>query len=143
MKNVNKILHTLSIAASDTREDTINSIIVTTLFENKKSLDQKELNDSINIIYEIQLYENELVNALHALKENDTIKATAERYELTKKEEARLVGLESDIQKKEAIRFQNFQNFLSEVDGTCGEGEIKLLWETFREFLYACFFCMV
>ena len=59
MKNVNKILTTLSLSASATREDTIKSIIRTTLLESQDTITLAVLKENIDIIYEIELYDVE------------------------------------------------------------------------------------
>lgn len=73
MKNVNKILTTLSLSASDTREDTIKSIIRTTLLESKEPITLDELKENIDIVFEISLYDIEFNSILKTLHEDGEI----------------------------------------------------------------------
>jgi len=141
MKNVNKILTTLSLSASDTREDTIKSIIRTTLLESKNPITIDELKENIDIVYEISLYEIEFNNILKILIEDGEIILSKSLYSLAEEEKAKLVKIEAEKRSSEVIRFQNFKIFVSERSKhKISDSDIKLLWETLKDYFYGCFF---
>lgn len=142
MKNVNKILETLSLSASDTREDTIKSIIRTTLLESNIPIDLSELKDNIDIVYEISLYDTEFNPILKTLYEDgEIIISSKSLYSLAEEEKTKLIELEAKRRSSEVIRFQNFKNFINEKSKTkIAEPDIKLLWETLKNYFYGCFF---
>lgn len=142
MKNVNKILETLSLSASDTREDTIKSIIRTTLLESKIPIDLSELKENINIVYEISLYETEFNSILKTLHEDgEIIISSKSLYSLAEEEKTKLIEIEAKRRSSEVIRFQNFKNFINEKSKTkIADTDIRLLWETLKNYFYGCFF---
>jgi hypothetical protein len=141
MKNVNKILTTLSLSASDTREDTIKSIIKTTLLESKDPINLKTLKENIDIIYDIELYDVEFNAILKKLNEAEEIHIEKELYSLLQDEKRKLIEIAAKLKSGEVIRFQNFKSF---IDGEStikfGDEEIKLLWNTLKDYLYGCFY---
>ena len=56
MKDRIKFFNTLSLAASDTREETLKSIILNALYENDKEISNKELLKSIDILFDLEPY---------------------------------------------------------------------------------------
>lgn len=141
MKNINKILSTLSLSASDTREDTIRSIIKTTLLESRTSCPIAELKENIIINYDIQLYDSEFNFIINKLIENNEITGANSQYSLTQQERQNLLDTEGQLKSNELIRYQNFKNFIEEKSNHKIAGDdIKLLWTTFKNYLYNCFY---
>ena len=66
-KDLNKIIRTLALSASDTREETLKSIVLNTLFENEESADIVGIEEAVNIIYDLDLYRTELKEILSNL----------------------------------------------------------------------------
>lgn len=142
MKNINKILTTLSLSASDTREDTIKSIIRTTLLESKDPIALIELKENIDIIYEISLYDIEFNSILKSLHDDgEIIINNKSLYSLAEEEKTKLIGIEAKLKSTEVIRFQNFKSFINEKSITkIEDNDIKLLWNTLKNYFYGCFF---
>ena len=141
MKNVNKILSTLSLSASDTREDTIKSIIRTTLLESSNPITLSELKENIDIVYEITLYEIEFNAILKSLQDAGEIIFENTKYTLSQEEINKLITIEARLKSSEVIRYQNFKNFIS-LNSTFSlqDNDMKLLWDTMKDYLYGCFF---
>ncbi len=141
MKNVNKILTTLSLSASDTREDTIKSIIRTTLLESKNPITLNALKENIDIIYDIELYEFEFNSILGRLIEDNEVLIEKDLYSLSPDERSKLIDIEAKLKSSEVLRLQNFKNFIDEKSQTkLGDADIRLLWNTLKDYLYGCFF---
>jgi hypothetical protein len=141
MKNINKILSTLSLSASDTREDTIKSIIRTTLQESKIPINLSELKENIDVIYEITLYDVEFNTLLKTLIDDGEIILNNSLYSLADAEKIKLVEIEANLKSNEVIRFQNFKEFIIEKSPVkIDESDIKLLWNVLKDYLYGCFY---
>jgi len=142
MKNVNKIWTTLSLSASDTREDTIKSIIRTTLKESKDPVSLSELKENIDIVYEIALYDIEFDSIIKTLIENgEIIIDSKSHYLLSEEEKLKLIEIEASIRSCEVIRFQNFKAFINGKSKTIiDDSDVMLLWETLKDYFYGCFY---
>ena len=142
MKNIDKILTTLSLSASDTREDTIKSIIRTTLLESNVPIELKELKENIDIIYEISLYDIEFNSIIKTLHDDAEIIITGKSlYSLADDEKKKLFEIEEKIRTTEVIRFHNFKNFIDENSlAKIPDTDIKLLWNTLKNYFYGCFY---
>ncbi len=142
MKNVNKILTTLSLSASDTREDTIKSILRTTLLQSKNPITLSELKDNIDIVYDITLYDTEFDTILKTLHEDGEIIINGKsQYSLAEEERNKLIEIEATRRSSEVVRFKNFKNFIDDKSKIKFEAsDIKLLWETLKNYFYGCFY---
>jgi hypothetical protein len=141
MKNINKILATLSLASSDTREDTIKSIIRTTLRESKEPIALNILKENIAVIYEIELYDIEFSSILKKLDADNEIQIYKDLYSLSDEEKAKLIEIETKLKVDEFTRFQNFKAFIeSKSEILIEEPDIKLLWNTLKDYMYGCFY---
>lgn len=141
MKNVNKILTTLSLSASDTREDTIKSIIRTTLLESKNPITLTVLKENIDIIYDIELYEFEFNSILKKLTDDNEVLVDKDLYSLSQEEKSKLIEIEAKLKSSEILRLQNFRKFIDEKSpAKLEDADVKLLWNTLKDYLYGCFF---
>jgi len=142
MKNINKILFTLSLAASDTREDTIKSIIRTTLSETVTPIPLEELIQNIYIIYDIELHKIEFIDVLRKLQDDGEVEIINGSYHiLSQREREKLSEAEKQLAANEVIRYQNFKNFVSErSESKLSESDCKLLWGNLKNYFYGCFF---
>lgn len=135
-----KILSTLSLASSDTREETLKTIIINTLFEKKEVLRdalQVEIKDSFGF----EPYSSELVEILNTLFDSNVIKNVDGKILLSDEERLRVTLLDAEIKEKEKIRFQNFKNFIiDELEINIEISKIKILYSVFVEYLYYCFY---
>src|SRR5688572_25200265 len=93
-QNPGKIIRALSLAASDTREETLKSIVLNALFENNKPINKSELIDSIDIMYDLQPYDAELEDILRRLEDNEKISCQAGKYSLLESEKIKHKELE-------------------------------------------------
>jgi hypothetical protein len=135
-----KILTILSLAASDTREDTIRSIIINTLFE-LTSTQRATLCAQIKELYEFEPYQDEILGIFDILLEEGKIIKIGDAFELSPDQRASFVQAEVTLRDQENARFQNFKNFI--IDDLMVEletSQIKLLWSAFVEYLYNCFY---
>jgi len=142
MKNVNKIWTTLSLSASDTREDTIKSIIRTTLKESRVPVTLNELKENIDIVYDITLYDVEFETIIKSMLETGEVYIDSKlRYDLSDDEKEKLLDIEAKIRSSEAIRSHNFRLFINEkARKKVDDVDITLLWETLKQYFYGCFF---
>jgi len=141
MKNVDKILYTLELSASDTREDTIKSIIRTTLLESSEPINQPTLKENIDIIFDIELYDIEFNEILKNLIDNGEILYKHEAYSLSEIEKDKLNSIDSKLKSDEVLRFNNFRDFIDRAStNKIDEKEIKLLWTTLKDYLYVSFY---
>lgn len=140
LKNQTKVLTTLSLAASDTREDTLESIISNTLFE-KGKIKLISLGSNIQEIYEFEPYLPEISGMVTKMVKSNKILQDKEYIELHLLEQERLTKLELLIKDNDKERFQNFKNFiLEDLNEPLSISEIKLLWNLFSEYLYLSFY---
>lgn len=134
-----RILSTLSLAATDTRKDTLTSIIISSIHQNK--VERKILKDQITSQFDFEPYPSELEEVLSELIDSGIIKEGNGLLELSPEEELNQKKLETDLQEKEKQRFQNFKKFITdELGEQLDIIEIKLLWATFVEYLYNNFY---
>lgn len=141
IKNISKIINALTLSASDTREETIKSIILNTLFECKDPVDQKELKESINIIYDIELYESEEKHILSELKNEQRIILKEGKYCISEEESSRHSQIDIFSKDKAKKRFDNFKTFITEnIDSEVTETSVQKLWEAFSHYLYSAFY---
>jgi hypothetical protein len=140
LKNHSKVLATLSLAASDTREDTLESIISNTLFE-KGKIKLSSLGGNIQEIYEFEPHLSEINSLVERMIRSGKIISNDEFIELHDTEKERLDSLEIQIRDNDKERFQNFKHFiLEELKESLSITEIKRLWSLFSEYLYLSFF---
>ncbi|MEO6520542.1 MAG: hypothetical protein ABIN91_02620 [Mucilaginibacter sp.] len=138
---LNKVLSTLSIASSDTREESIKSIIISTLYESIHETSYDQMVESIDILYDVQLYELELKEVLKASIDNGAIVQNIKGYKLSAAEKSNFEILDNKIKSEERKRYINFKTFLDDnYDYKIVQDNVKELWEVFRQYLYNCFF---
>ena len=130
-----KVLSTLSLAASDTREDTLTSVVLNTLYE-KGSLKQENFCKEVENIYKFTPYKDEIDSLLQHLSDKNSIEKNDGEYSLTSEEKTKLDQLEIKLRDQEKARYQNFKSFITdELQSVIEPSKIKLLWTVFIEFL--------
>lgn len=135
-----KILSALSLAASDTREDTITSIIINTIFQNEL-IKRVDLAKSIQELYGFEPYKDEVNQIFETLIiDNRVEKGTTDEYKLSTEEIGKFQEADLQLKDKEKSRFQNFRNFINDIDSEVETAQVKLLWATFVEYLYNNFY---
>lgn len=136
-----KILSTLSLASSDTREDTLASVIIRSIELSENGVSKKLLGEVIKEHFQFEPYKTEIDLITAKLIEdgqlcinNDLLSLSSEKAALVKSIDLRL----SDNDKK---RFQNFKAFIQDdLESKIDTIDIKLLWQHFLNYLYNCFF---
>ncbi|MCJ8290168.1 MAG: hypothetical protein HRT58_10935 [Crocinitomicaceae bacterium] len=143
MKNKNnhvKVLSTLSLASSDTREDTLASVIIRTLFVCKTSRSE-ELSTKILNEFRFTPYQSELDSLVESLIGESRIEKKDGTLSLSDDEIKRVKETDTVLQTKDTERFNNFKTFITDsLEEEIGIGQIKILWEQFRAYLYDCFY---
>jgi hypothetical protein len=135
-----KILTILSLAASDTREDTIRSIVINTLFE-LGAIKRSEVCNQITELYEFEPYQDEILSIFDVLLDEGKIVKTTDLFELSSVQRAAFVNAEVLLRDKEHARFQNFKNFITDdLMVVLETSQIKMLWAAFVEYLYNSFY---
>lgn len=140
LKNHIKILSALSVAASDTRRDTFISVVIRTLNE-ITSCERKELAEYINEQFGFEPYQPELDEVISYLLEEGRIIEKKRMLSLSTEEKETIDAQDVEARDKEKSRYQNFKNFIKDDLGHDLEGNgVKLLWDTFLEYLYNSFY---
>ncbi|MGO4905806.1 hypothetical protein [Flavobacterium sp. W20_MBD1_R3] len=135
-----KILSALSLASSDTREETLRTIIINTLFE-KNGILQNNIEAEIKDSFGFEPYSSELSEILTTMIETNLIKLEDGILLLSDEERYRVSLLDAEIKDKEKIRFQNFKNFITdELEIVIEISKIKFLYSVFVEYLYHSFY---
>lgn len=140
LKNHIKVLSTLSIASSDTREDTLTSIIIRTLYVNDE-IAEKELQEKIKDEFDFQPYDSELFPLIEKLVEDGKLTREKGMLRLTEEEVKKLLSLETTLSDEDNARFLNFKSFLvDKLELDISIQKIKRLWAVFLEYLYDSFY---
>jgi hypothetical protein len=135
-----KVLSTLSLAASDTREDTLTSILINTVFQAEK-IKRADLIAGIQELYGFEPYKDEVIQLFEKLVDDDRItKDSNEEFALSESEVKRFQEADLLLKDKEKSRFNNFKSFLDEIDANVETSQAKLIWATFVEYLYNNFY---
>lgn len=135
-----KILSALSVAASDTRRDTFTSVVIRTLNE-ITSCERKELSGYINEQFGFEPYQPELDEVIQFLLKERRIVEGKNTLSLSTEEKETIDAQDVEARDKEKSRYQNFKNFIKDDLGHDLSGDqVKLLWDTFLEYLYNSFY---
>lgn len=128
------------MAASDTREDTLISIIIRTLYV-KGLIPEEEITKNIQEEFNFEPYEPEIKPLISKLKSEDRIQIDKGKVSLTKDEIESVITLEMTVSDADKERFQNFKNFIIEtLEEEIDIKKIKLIWSIFLEYLYDSFY---
>lgn len=135
-----KVLSTLSLAATDAREDTLTSVIISTINELEK-IEKDLLNSFIEENFGFKPYSEEVEVLLKKLQLEGKIKIKDGFLTLTEIERTEIKALEIQSRDKDKARFQNFKQFLAnEGYENLDNQQVRKLWATFIEYLYNNFF---
>lgn len=140
LKNHIKILSALSVAASDTRRDTFVSVIMRTLNE-ITSCERSELSGYISEQFGFEPYQPELEEVMNFLLREGRIVEERRMLSLSPEEKKAIDSQDVEARDKEKIRYQNFKNFIKDdLEHELADEQVKLLWNTFLEYLYNSFY---
>ncbi|WP_440121589.1 hypothetical protein [Tenacibaculum sp. Ill] len=139
-KNHLKVLSTLSVAASDAREDTLSSIIIRTVFVHGV-IKLNELAIKIKEEFNFIPYEEEILPLTNKLSEQGKINISNDVLSLDEKQKSEIQKLETSISDQDQSRFLNFKFFITDVlEEDLKIKQIKLLWSIFLKYLYDSFY---
>lgn len=141
MKTHLKVLSALSLAASDTREDTLKSILISTVFE-KGSIKESELIKTIESIFGFEPFKEEVNEIkLDLLNKDRLVKNPSGELTLSESELKGNQILDLKLKDREKARFENFKNFITDtLNCQIDINKIKILWGTFVQYLYNNFY---
>lgn len=136
-----KILSTLSLAASNTRADTLSSIIIKTLDLSSGALLKTEIGEAIQKQFQFKPYKTELDNNIEKLV-NDGQLLNKDGFISLSEEKANLIkATDTALNDADKKRFQNFKSFIQDdLERDIPISDIKIIWHHFLDYLYSCFF---
>jgi hypothetical protein len=135
-----RVLSTLSLAASDTRKDTLTSIIFNTIIQNQ-FIKIDSLVGKIEELYHFEPYKEEVNDLFHELVDSGKIiRNVKDEYSLSEEEKNKLIDSDIKLRDQEKKRFHNFTNFIKEnLNKELEEHQFNFLWAIFIEYLYLNF----
>ncbi len=135
-----KVLTTLSLASTDAREDTLTSVILTTL-NDLGEIEKGNLNSYIEEHFGFKPYKEEINLLLKKLEESSKIKFINDKIKITEDQKRELYAAEIKLRDKDKSRFNNFKTFIGDEGfEELDKDDLKKLWDTFIEYLYNNFF---
>lgn len=139
--NLDKIIHTLNLATSDTRDETLKSIIESSLDSFGEQIEESKLSDLINSDIGIKFHEAEITEILIQLKEQGQIKWTSDnKLYLPDERKQELLKINLELSEKEQIRKSKLTKIVNEIAGTLEVTiEIDAIINVFCDYLYECF----
>lgn len=136
-----KILSTLSLASSDTREDTLVSVIIRTIELSTEGVKREFLSEEIKQHFQFEPYKSELESIVDKLIEKAKITNKEGFLLLSSEEAASVKSNDLSLTDNDKKRFQNFKSFIkNDLESDLKTADIKLLWEHFLNYLYNCFY---
>ena len=140
VKEYIKVLTTLSLATTDTRADTLKSVILTTL-KQTDTIKEKELSDWIHELFGFIPYKDEVSQIVQNLiKTSDILRINDHSIRLSEDTLFKISEAETKLKDRDRQRFENFAAFIKDQSFEISLNEQKLLWATFIEYLYNHFF---
>jgi len=135
-----KVLSILSLAASDTRIDTLKSVVLSTLKVSGR-ISESEISAWIEELFGFKPYKGEISQIINELVDDGEIEKSKDKFiNITSDTILKIGNAETKLKDRDKQRFDNFSSFIIEEFGDIGIVKTKLLWATFIEFLYNHFF---
>ncbi|SEA43850.1 coiled-coil domain-containing protein [Bizionia paragorgiae] len=136
-----KILSTLSLASSDTREDTLASVIVRTIDMSGNGVKRDLISDVVKDNFQFEPYKSELENILDKLIDNGEVIIVNGLLQLSPEKSILVKSNDLALTDKDKKRFQNFKAFIQDdLESKIETSDIKLIWQHFLNYLYNCFY---
>lgn len=136
-----KILSTLSLASSDTREDTLSSVIVRTIELSGNGVKRNLLSEVIKDNFQFEPYKSELENIVDKLIDNGEVFNRSGLLQLSSEKAALVKSNDLSLTDSDKKRFQNFKAFIQDdLEAKIEPSDIKLVWQHFLNYLYNCFY---
>jgi hypothetical protein len=135
-----KLFNTLSLSSSDTREETLKSIILNALYENEKSITRDQLIESIDILFDLEPYQPELIFVLENLIKQNIISEQSNKVFLTPEVRLKLKEQYQEYSGLENDRYNNFKEFLKKTYPELTDKQCRFVWDSYLEYLLNCFY---
>lgn len=135
-----KLFNTLSLSSSDTREETLKSVIINALYESDNPISKKDLIDAIDILFDLDPYIPELECTLDNLVNQNIITKLSGQITLTQEARSKLKIKYQEYADLEKKRFNNFTIFLKNYYADITETQSRQVWNYYLEYLISCFF---
>ena len=140
MKDRIKLFNTLSLAASDTREETLKTIIINALYENEKEISKEELLESIDILFDLDPYLPEFDTILQQLKDMLIVSENAGKLTLSSETKNKIKEQYQHYSLSEIQRYRNFCQFIKSKFTEISDQHLRQLWDAYLEYLINCFY---
>lgn len=135
-----KLFNTLSLSSSDTREETLKSVIINSLYESDKPISKNELIVAIDILFDLEPYIPELENVLDNLVNQKLITRLSGQLSLTEDARSKLKIQYQEYTDLEKQRSKNFTKFLKITYPDISDTQSRHLWNFYLEYLINCFY---
>lgn len=138
---LDRIITTLNLVGSDTREETIRSMIENSLYSYNEPVEPKNLQEIIKVDFGISLFENELFSTIDSLQNEHLIQVVdGGKIRLSEERYRELLKIELGIKDQEAKRKTALIDiFNSHADRSLSQDELNTLVTTFTEYIHECF----
>jgi len=139
--NLEKIIHTLNLASSDTRDETLKSIIECSLDSYGEQIEESNLSELINSDFGIKIHEAEITEIIIHLKDQGRVKWSSDnKLYLPDERKQELLKINLELSEKKQTRKLKLFEIVDKIAGT-----FKVTINTdeiinvFCDYLYECF----
>lgn len=140
MQVIDRIIHTLNLTSSDAREETIKSIVESTLYSYGEKIVLADLLSLIQSEYEISLFEHEVKECLSELEDAGAIINSNQAYILSPRRREEILAIELHIKEEKNRRQDKLRAMISQLsEDRLTDQEMDGLIAVFTEYLYECF----
>lgn len=139
-QNKLKVLSTLSLASTDAREDTLASIVLSTLVD-VGEVEKRQLLRQVEKKFNFTPFQQEVESIIEKLEEEERLEVSNGTLYISNDEKNNFKSKELELNEKDKSRYKNFKNFLvNENNLNLEDDDIKKLWHCFIEYLYDNFY---
>lgn len=138
MKTTDKIISTLYLAASDRRENILQSIVEKILFDYDEFISFEDLYEFIKVEFSLEPIYEEVTEAVELLKAGGKAVQDGGNVKLSKD---RYMEILSQTKEREDIEGSRYSSFLEQISthDLQEETDVQKLWTKFNEYIYSCF----
>ncbi|GAH62620.1 unnamed protein product [marine sediment metagenome] len=117
--NLEKIIHTLNLASSDTRDETLKSIIECSLDSYGEQIEESNLSELINSDFGIKFHEAEITEIIIHLKDQGRVKWSSEnKLYLPDERKQELLKINLELSEKKQTRKLKLSKIVDKIAGT-------------------------
>lgn len=141
MKNLDKVISVLDLASSDTRDDSIDSIIESVLYSYGDAISITEMKELIQNEYLLSLHDTELEASLDRLLQREHIDMRKNKYFCVEDR----IAFYNETQRRNSIELSNrkdrfFSLFADLIESSLCKEDKDAIWETFNNYIFECFY---